>query len=288
MATLIFQWSKEEIRGVIRFLHAKSTPPSKIHSELVSVYGEDVMSLKQVIFWCNEFQQGRSSLQDRQRTGRSPSPHSQEHAHRVEALIRGDRRIKVREIALQIGISKSAVHRILSQLNFRKVSARWVPKELTDDHKLQRQQMSQNLLQRFNDESGATVGPGGDGGLDTEHESFLDHLITGDETWVHHYTPESKKDSMIWKRPSSPPAKKFKTQPSAKKLMATVFWDAKGVLLVDFLPPGESINAVRYCETLDKLRAAVRRKRPGRLSSGVVFQHDNAKPHTANIAKEWI
>ena len=93
---------------------------------------------------------------------------------------------------------------------------------------------------------------------------------------------------MTWKRPSSPPAKKFKVQPSARKLMATVFWDTKGVLLVDFLPPGKTVNAARYCETLNKLREAVRRKRPGRLSEGFCLQHDNATPHTAKMTKEWI
>ena len=136
--------------------------------------------------------------------------------------------------------------------------------------------------------SGEPDGPGGDHGPVGHRASFLDHLITGDETWVHHYTPESKKDSMIWKRPPSPPAKKFKVQPSARKLMATVFWDSKGILLVDFLQPGQTINATRYCETLNKLREAVRRKRPGRLSSGVIFQHDNATPHTANLTREWL
>ena len=70
--------------------------------------------------------------------------------------------------------------------------------------------------------------------------------------------------------------------------MATVFWDTKGVLLVDFLPPGETVNAARYCETLNKLREAVRRKRPGRLSEGFSLQHDNATPHTAKMTKEWI
>ena len=39
--------------------------------------------------------------------------------------------------------------------------------------------------------------------------------------------------------------------------MATVFWDAQGVLLIDVLEPGQTINATRYCQTLDKLREAV-------------------------------
>ena len=70
--------------------------------------------------------------------------------------------------------------------------------------------------------------------------------------------------------------------------MATVFWDAQGVLLVDFLPRGETVNAIRYCQTLDRLREAIRRKRPGRLRQGVLLQHDNATPHTAKLTQDWL
>lgn len=43
-----------------------------------------------------------------------------------------------------------------------------------------------------------------------------------------------------------------------------------GVLLVDFLQPGQTINAAKFCETLGKLRDAVQLKRQGQLSRGVV------------------
>ncbi|GFR22846.1 histone-lysine N-methyltransferase SETMAR [Trichonephila clavata] len=46
---------------------------------------------------------------------------------------------------------------------------------------------------------------------------FLFRIVTGDETWVHHFTLESKAASMEWKHPSSPVRKKFKTIPSAEK-----------------------------------------------------------------------
>ncbi|GFO47143.1 Pol polyprotein [Plakobranchus ocellatus] len=61
-------------------------------------------------------------------------------------------------------------------------------------------------------------------------------------------------DSMTWKHPSSPVTKKFKVQRSAAKVMATVFWDAKGVILLDILPQGQCINAARYCSTLGPLK----------------------------------
>ncbi|GFN89959.1 histone-lysine N-methyltransferase SETMAR [Plakobranchus ocellatus] len=80
---------------------------------------------------------------------------------------------------------------------------------------------------------------------------------------------------MTWKHLSSPVTKKkFKVQQSATKVMATVFWDSRGMILLDILPKGESVIADRYCETLDRLRHAVRRK----TRSGVVLQHDNANP----------
>ncbi|GFO45811.1 histone-lysine N-methyltransferase SETMAR [Plakobranchus ocellatus] len=125
------------------------------------------------------------------------------------------------------------------------------------------------------------VGPDGDF---QANNKLFDNLITGDETWVHLNTPETKRDSMTWKHPSSPVTK---VQRSAAKVLATVFWDAKGVTL-DILPQGQCINAARYCSTLDRLKETIRRKRPGLLRRGVVLQHDNATPHSANLTQQWL
>ncbi|GFR72234.1 histone-lysine N-methyltransferase SETMAR [Elysia marginata] len=93
---------------------------------------------------------------------------------------------------------------------------------------------------------------------------------------------------MTWKHPSSPVAKKFKVMRSTKKIIGTVFWDSHGVLLFETLQPGETINAARYCQTLDKLMEAIYRKRPGQLTNGVILQHDNATPHTARVTQGWL
>ncbi|GBM92555.1 Histone-lysine N-methyltransferase SETMAR [Araneus ventricosus] len=68
---------------------------------------------------------------------------------------------------------------------------------------------------------------------------------------------------------------------STKKCMATVFWDRKGVLLVEFMPRGTTITATSYIKTLQRLRRAIQNKRRGMLSSGIVLLHGNARPHTA-------
>jgi len=81
-------------------------------------------------------------------------------------------------------------------------------------------------------------------------------------------SPESKQQSLQWHHTHSPRTQKFKTSISVKKIMVSVFWDRKGILLVDFMPPGATINADAYCDTLTRLRA-IQNKSRGMLSRGV-------------------
>jgi hypothetical protein len=60
-------------------------------------------------------------------------------------------------------------------------------------------------------------------------------FITTDETWIHHYTPESKQQSKQWTEASCSAPKKTRSVPSAGKFMASVFWDAEGILLLIIL-----------------------------------------------------
>ena len=62
---------------------------------------------------------------------------------------------------------------------------------------------------------------------------------------------------MEWRHPNSPRTKKFKAQKSARKIMATVFWNSQDVILVDILPKREIINSEVYIETLRKLKAKI-------------------------------
>ena len=92
--------------------------------------------------------------------------------------------------------------------------------------------------------------------------------------------------SRQWVGPGSPRPKKFKTQPSAGKVMSTVFWDAKGVIMLDFLPKRSTITGVYYANLLDQLRTAIREKRRGKLSKGVLLHQDDARVHTGKVAMD--
>ena len=70
--------------------------------------------------------------------------------------------------------------------------------------------------------------------------------------------------------------------------MATVFWDAKGVIMLDILPKRSTITGVYYANLLDQLRTAIREKRRGKLSKGVLLQQDNERVHACKVAMEAV
>ncbi|XP_035231708.1 histone-lysine N-methyltransferase SETMAR-like [Stegodyphus dumicola] len=123
----------------------------------------------------------------------------------------------------------------------------------------------------------------------TDGEEVLKSIVTGDETWVQYDTPETKRQSQLWMHTNSPKRPtKFKRTINNRKVMATVFWDQNGVLLVEFMQPGKTINADSYCETLRRLQRAIQNKRRGMLTSGIVLIHDNACPHSARVTQRLL
>jgi histone-lysine N-methyltransferase SETMAR len=118
---------------------------------------------------------------------------------------------------------------------------------------------------------------------------FLERIFTADETWVRHYEPERKAQSMAWKLPVSPVAKKFKSQPSADKIMLSLLWNVEDVIMVHFTPEGETVNNQNCFDLLrTKLKPAIRSKRHGKFLKDAILLHDNARPHTANQTVETV
>ena len=103
---------------------------------------------------------------------------------------------------------------------------------------------------------------------------FLQCSATGDKTWIHHYDPESKQQSMQWKHFSSPSSRKFKVQASAGRIMCAIFWDAEGMLVIDFMPHKVTATGFYYTDLLHKLLVGAPRK----VDSGTLL-HDNAPAH---------
>ena len=70
--------------------------------------------------------------------------------------------------------------------------------------------------------------------------------------------------------------------------MTSVFWDAQGVLLLDYLPKGHTITGEYYSDLLKRLRESIKKKRPGMITKGVLFHQDNAPAHSSMLAMATI
>ena len=68
--------------------------------------------------------------------------------------------------------------------------------------------------------------------------NFMARLVTMHETWLHHCDLQTKQQSVEWRLSFSPRPKKVRTQKSAGKILAPVFWDKDGVLPIKCLPKG--------------------------------------------------
>ena len=71
-------------------------------------------------------------------------------------------------------------------------------------------------------------------------------------------------------------------------MMATVFSDAIGIIMLNFLPKRSTITGKYYANLLDQLRTVIREKRQDKLSKGVLLQQDNARVHTCKVALDAV
>ena len=92
---------------------------------------------------------------------------------------------------------------------------------------------------------------------------FMHRFITMVVTWIHHYTPESKQQSKQWAEASCSAPKKTRSVPLAGKVMASVFLDAEGILIIDYLEKGKTITGEYYSNFLARPDEKIREKRPG-------------------------
>ena len=216
---------------------------------------------------------GYESLEDEPRSGGPIEVTTQESIDTVEDIVPNDRRLRVWEIAKMSGLSDTTVRRILHEhLGMKKVSARWVPKLLSVVQKQYRVDCARSFLKL----------------CEGQQKKVLQSIVTGDETMVLYHDPLSKRESMEWRFPGEPPPRKAKVTQSSKKIMATIFWDCEGILLIDFKERNTTVNATYYASLLHELRASIREKRPGKLTRGVRLLHDNAPVHTAWVAQAAI
>jgi len=99
-------------------------------------YGDECLSLQQVYEWSRKFVNGVSSVTDSPRPGQTHRVVTPEAIAEVEAIVKENHRITVREIATHLDMGHGSAHHIVRDvLQLHKMSARWVQRQLTAELK---------------------------------------------------------------------------------------------------------------------------------------------------------
>jgi AraC-like DNA-binding protein len=134
--------------------------------KIQQVFGDDAMGATQIKEWFNSFKDGRTLADNDQRSGRASTSRNANVIENVHSLILEDRRLTVREIADEVGISTCSAHLILTEdLHMCRVVAIFVPKLLSQEHQQLRLEVAQDMLECANGDP-----------------EFLKTVITGNET----------------------------------------------------------------------------------------------------------
>ena len=198
---------KIKYRSIIKYLFLKGLKAKEIYEDMVKVIGKECPSYATIKNWVRNFKNGKFDIDDDSRSGRPIFATSPEMIDKVHDMILQDRRISIKMIEQSLKISQERIlHIIHKELEMRKLSAKWVPKCLNSDQKRKRVETSKKILAHFD-----------------ENHDFSHRLLTVDETWLYHYDPETKQQSMEWRKSTEPRPKKFKTQRSSRKVLTTVF-----------------------------------------------------------------
>ena len=178
--------------------------------------------------------------------------------------------ITIRDLADRLHVSYGSCQQILKSLGIRKLSSIFVPRFLTAEMMTNRVQccMKQiHLHEQYGDQ-------------------FRLNILTEDETPLNMFIPESKRESCEWKFPDEKATRKMKTSGASKGrcFMLSVFWDSRGIVLLDFAERNETINSDYYCDLLKQVRGKRRKVR----NLPYWFLHDNAPIHSSRKKLETL
>ena len=162
------------------------------------------------------------------------------------AVVLSNRKLKSCEIAEELKILESSLFTILHEhLSMRKLCSKWVPCLLTVDQK-HHVGDSEHCLQLFQ----------------CNKKEFLHKYVTMDETWIHYFTLESNWQSAGWRTADESRPKQTKMRTSADKVLASIFWNAQGILFLDYLEKGRTINSEYHIALLMHLMEETTKKLP--------------------------
>ena len=155
-------------------------------------YSECTVSKKRVYKWYKLFTEYREEVNDDARPGWPSTSTANENTEAVKKIVMENRRVIIREVAEDFGISVGSCHAIFSNiLGLKHVAAKFVSKLLNFDQRTRCMTIAQEMLDDVNDDP-----------------DLLKRVIIGDESWVYGNDVETKAQSSQWKHTESSRPKK--------------------------------------------------------------------------------
>ena len=168
---------------------------------LQAAFGASCMNRASVFEWHKRFKEGRESMRDDERCGRSKKVRTPELIGQIKNFMDKDRCVSIETISAQFDVSEGTVHPIIrEELKMRKISAKFVPRVLREDQKERRCHDSREMDELINSDP-----------------AVLHALVTCDESWIYRYDPETKRQTSQWKHAGSPRPKKARQSKSTHK-----------------------------------------------------------------------
>ena len=143
-------------------------------------HGNGALKYATVCKWVRRFNDGRESIEKNPRVGRPVSVSTEKNVATVKTLTEEDTRYTVQEVEELSDIHSSSVLKILREL--RKICTRWVPHLLTDEQQQSWVRLASQVIEKY----------------DKCDPRRLDEIVTGDETWIYHFQPDSKAKNKVW------------------------------------------------------------------------------------------
>ena len=175
---------------------------------LQTAFRPSCMNRASVFEWHKRFKEGRESVRDDERCGRSKEVRTPELIGQIKNFMDKDHRVSIEKISVQFDVSLGTVHTIIhAEVRMWKICAKFVPRVLREDQKERCYHDSRKMVELINSDP-----------------AVLDTLVTCDESWIYCYEPETKRQSFQWKHAGSPRSKKARQSKSTHKLLMIPFF----------------------------------------------------------------
>ena len=241
-----------------------------MYGMLQTAFQPSCMNRASVFEWNKRFKEGRESVRDDERCGRSKEVKTPGLIGQIKNFMAKDRHVYVETISAQFDVSVGTVHTIIrEELKMQKICAKFVPRVLREDQKERHCHDSREMVELINSDS-----------------AVLDALVNCDESWIYCYEPETEFPvEACWLSQTQD----GQTEKIHLQTFDDPFFDSTGMIYMHWVPTGQTVNKEYYVEVLREFRKRFLGKRPALFKSGQWhFLQDNAPVHNSILVTDYL